>query len=447
MDLNKNAKNDISTTPSQELEPTAESWGQLHVSRKCCGAATCRNFAPELLGEVPPAQGLRDDGNRVPALLPGSYEPGAFTGVIRQPRNREEYQAARTAVAACPFAAIRISKPTAPLSPGELGAPWRDWPRRLEDNVWAVGHPSTRNYGALSYFIELPGGGVLVDLPKPSSELFAWLEAHGGVRWLFLSHRDHVQHHAELAARFPGCRRVLGAADVNTRQNAYADATDTVEVKLGSGPGPMTLDGTPIAPEALADAELAVLPQPGHTPGSLCLLYRGRFLFSGDHLMYSRHQGHIIAPRLQCWESWERQCRSVSTLVSWAQAGQLRFQWLLPGHGEWFRFEGDARAAATAEELKRAAEWMRQQPPGHVPLLRWIPFVLSRSSPRGLFSRFVSAVGGAGRDAWLLPRAARQYLTDYDPAKADAALRRLYALAGASLVTATLLAWLAKRVL
>lgn len=308
-----------------------------------------------------------------------------------------------------------------------------------------VGQPSKKNYGALAYFIELSGGGVLVDVPTPSKELFDWLEAHGGVRWLLLTHRDHVQHHAEFAARFPGCRRVIGAADVNRRQNAYADATDTVEVKLGNELVPVMLDGTPIPPEALPDPELAVPPQPGHTPGLLCLVYRGRFLFTGDHLAYSRRLGHMIAHRLQCWQDWERQTRSVSQLASWAEAGLLRFQWLLPGHGEQIRLDGDPASSNAAMELKRAVAWMRQQPPGNVPLLRWIPFVMSRANPRGRLGRLVLAIGGQRRDSWLLPRATRKYLTDFDPDASEAALHRWYPFALAALGAVGLVLWWAIR--
>jgi glyoxylase-like metal-dependent hydrolase (beta-lactamase superfamily II) len=433
----------------QSQEPATEEWGRLYVTRKCCGAATCRNFAPELLGEVAPSHALRDDGNMRasgPSVLPGSHDPGAFTGVLRQPRNKEEFLKARTAAAACPFGAIRLERPSARLPPGELGSPWRDWPRRLEDNVWIVGQPSPKNFGALSYFIELPGGGVLVDPPKPGEELFRWLEEHGGVRWLFLTHRDHTQHHAEFAARFPGCRRVLGAADVNLRENPYEAATGDVELKLGSGLGPMTLDGTPIAEEALAEAELAVLPQPGHTPGTLCLLYRGRFFFTGDHLWHSRRLGHIAAHRLQCWEDWERQCASVRRLIEWAEAGLLRFAWLLPGHGDWHCLEGPGSPAAAAVALKRGLEWMERQPPGHVPRRNFIPFAMSRTTPHTRFARFVRAVGGEGGDTWLLPHTARRYVNDHDPAKARTAVRRVQALAVATLALLTSLIWLGAHV-
>jgi len=429
-------------------EPATGEWGRVHVTRTCCGSATCRNFAPNLLGEVAPNHALRDDGGTPasgPDVLPGSYESGAYTGVVHQPRNKEELLAARTAAAACPFGAIRLERPTARIPRGELESPWHGWPRRLEDNVWAVGHPSKKNFGALSYFIELPGGGVLVDPPKPGEELFRWLEQHGGVRWLFLTHRDHAHHHAEFVARFPGCRRVIGAADVNLRETAYEAATGEVEFKLSNEAGPMMLDGTPIAEAALADAELVVLPQPGHTAGSLCLLYRGRFLFTGDHLSYSRRLGHIIAHRLQCWEDWDHQCASVRRLLQWAQAGQLRFGWVLPGHGEWHCFDNAGDAAATAAELERGLEWMQRQPPGHVPLLRYIPFTMIRTKPGTRFARFIRAVSGDGGDTWLLPRNARPYVNNHEPAKAQSALRRVQALAVATLTLFTSMIWFGTR--
>ena len=431
------------------MDSAPQDWGRLHVNQKCCGTMVCRNFAPELLGEVAPSLDEAGAGvGKGQRVLPGSHDQGAFTGVIRQPQNKTEYLAARTAAAACPFTAIQLDKPAPGLVPSsELGSPWRDWPKRLEGTVWVMGHPSPRNFGALAFFIERPGGNVLVDCPKPSEELFRWLETHGGIRWLFLTHRDHVQHHAEFAARFPECRRVMGAAEVNKRRTAYADATDAVEIQLASDRGPMTLDGVPIPEDELANADLALLPQPGHTPGGFCLAYQGRFLFTGDHLSYSRRLGHIVAPRLQCWEDWERQCRAVNQLAIWAAAGQLRFQWLLPGHGEWHRLEGDGSAAVTSAELERAVDWMKRQPPGHVPLLMWIPYVLSRTNPRGWLGRFVRTVGGKAGEAWVIPRAARRYLVDYDAAATDAAIRRLYWFGATAFATISLIVWLATRAL
>ncbi len=87
--------------------PEEQDFGRLFVTRRCCGAGTCRNVAPELLGAVAPA--LEESGGAAPrrlAVLPDSFEEGAFTGVLRQPRSQADLVAARTAVAACPFGAL-----------------------------------------------------------------------------------------------------------------------------------------------------------------------------------------------------------------------------------------------------------------------------------------------------------------------------------------------------
>ncbi|WP_437611327.1 MBL fold metallo-hydrolase [Sorangium sp. So ce834] len=438
----------MNNTPTDGTD--GEDWGRLHVTRACCGAGVCRNFAPELLGEVAPAHWEGMDGDvkrRGPAVLEGTYEEGAFTGVLRQPRSRADFEAARTAVASCPVHALRLRPPAARPRAGELGAPFSTWPRRIEDDVWALGHPSNDNIGATAYFIERPGGNVLVDLPKPSEAIFRFLEEHGGVRWIFVTHRDHTAHHAEFAARFPGARRILGYADVSARGGEYSAITTDVEIQLPDRPEPMTLEGAPLADAALAGAELAVLAQPGHTAGSMCLLYRGRFLFTGDHLAYSRRLGQIMAFRLQCWDDWERQTGSVRRLAALAQAGHLRFTWLLPGHGEWHRLDGDGSAAATAVELNRTVAWMERQAPGHVPLARFIPWVQSRARPRGRLARAVRAIGGEGpgSEAWVLPRAARPYLPDHRPEKVNPALMRASLAAASALGAAASVVWLAAR--
>ena len=386
-------------------EPTSAegAWGRIFVTRRCCGAGSCRNYAPELFGEV------GTEPEHPSAVLPDSHEPGAFTGALRQPRSAQDHADARRAAAGCAFGAIRLEAPAQKLPSEHRGSPWKDWPRAIEPGVWALGQPSKRNYGAMAYFIERPGGGVLVDLPKPSKRLFAWLEAHGGVRHLFITHADHAQHHAEFAAHFPDAKRVLGRADVNRFAHAYADATTDVEVQLPSDQGPVALDGNPIPLEALADAEIALLPQPGHTAGGFCLLYRGRYLFTGDHLSYNRLRGHLVGHRMQCWQDWERLTAAVDELAGWARAGHLRFVWVLPGHGGWHRFE----EGTAAEALARSVTWLRAQPPGRVSLLRWVPYVISRTEPKGRWSRLANALGGKQRDAWLLPAAVRRYLPDH----------------------------------
>jgi hypothetical protein len=70
---------------------------------------------------------------------------------------------------------------------------------------------------------------------------------------------------------------------------------------------------------------------------------------------------------------------------------------------------------------------------------------MTRMNPGGRLGRLVLAIGGEGGDAWVLPRACRQYLTNYDPAKTDAAIRRVYTLGAGGILALSVLIWLAMR--
>ena len=94
------------------------------------------------------------------------------------------------------------------------------------------------------------------------------------------------------------------------------------------------------APVALNDQALMV-PLPGHTAGSMALLYRERFLFSGDHAWWDPARGEMVASRDVCWHDWNMQMASQARLAS------LRFEWLLPGHG--------SRGQADVEAMQAAA--------------------------------------------------------------------------------------------
>src|SRR5580693_5020611 len=160
---------------------------------------------------------------------------------------------------------------------------------------------------------------------------------------MFLSHRDDVADHARYAHRF-GCERILHAADVG------ADTRD-VERRL-EGTDPVSL-----APDLLA------IPVPGHTRGSVALLYRGRFLFTGDHLWGSGDGSGLDASSEVCWYSWSEQRRSMERLLA------FDFEWVLPGHGP--RFHAPAarmRAALTRSRIAPQLQHCRAGAAGLAPL-------------------------------------------------------------------------------
>ena len=206
------------------------------------------------------------------------------------------------------------------------------FPERVDENVSFCGFTSPDSFGAFSYFVERPAGNVLVDSPKAVPRLLDEFQRRGGIATMFLTHRDDVADHAAFARRF-GCERVLHQADIS-------GGTRSVERPI-SGQEPISL----------AD-DLLVIPTPGHTRGHSVLLYRQKYLFTGDHLAWSARRGRLVAFRDACWYSWEEQTRSMERLLDYS------FEWVLPGHGAWHRGES---AAAMHRELEACVEWMRKK--------------------------------------------------------------------------------------
>jgi glyoxylase-like metal-dependent hydrolase (beta-lactamase superfamily II) len=202
----------------------------------------------------------------------------------------------------------------------------------LDENVSFCGFTSADSFGAFSYFVERPAGNVLVDSPKAVPRLLGEFERRGGIATMFLTHRDDVADHAAFARRF-GCERVLHQADIS-------GGTRSVEHPI-SGEEPVSL----------AD-DLLVIPTPGHTRGHSVLLYRQKYLFTGDHLAWSARRGQLVAFRDACWHSWEEQIRSMERLLDYS------FEWVLPGHGAWHRAES---ASAMRLELERCVAWMKKK--------------------------------------------------------------------------------------
>jgi len=89
------------------------------------------------------------------------------------------------------------------------------------------------------------------------------------------------------------------------------------------------------------DEELTIVPVPGHTRGSIALSYRDKFLFTGDHLWWDEVDERLDMGREVCWYSWSDQIRSLERLRD------LRFEWVLPGHGRRIR----ARSAEAMRTL------------------------------------------------------------------------------------------------
>ena len=266
--------------------------GEIFVDASCIDCDTCRQIAPAI---------FRDHGDR--------------SIVYRQPRTSEETRRALMALVACPTASIG----TASHRPANEGV--EAFPERIDANVHFCGFTAESSFGAWSYLIERPaseGGNVLVDSPRFAAPLVRKIAEMGGVRLMFLTHRDDVADHAKWAREF-GCARVMHADDGAARLGAE---------RIVSGPDEERLDG-----------DLLAIPTPGHTRGHMTLLYRHSYLFTGDHLSWSPGGHTLTAFRDVCWDSWPKQVRSLARLLN------HQFEWVLPGHG---RIHHDSAAAMHA---------------------------------------------------------------------------------------------------
>lgn len=275
--------------------------GPFYVDRTCIDCDACRRIAPGVFAGGPD-----------------------HSFVARQPEDEVGKRRAMMALVACPTGSIGTS------TREDARPAITSFPEVVEDEVSFCGFTSRDSFGAWSYFVERPDGNVLVDSPRAVNRLLEEFGRRGGISTLFLTHRDDVADHAAFRRRF-GCDRVLHEADLSRT------TADVERVLHGEKP-------VQLAPDLLA------IPTPGHTRGHAVLLYREKFLFTGDHLAWSKRRNGLIAFRDACWYSWKEQTKSMERLLD------HRFEWVLPGHGQWHREDSPA---AMRSELERCAAWMK----------------------------------------------------------------------------------------
>ena len=206
------------------------------------------------------------------------------------------------------------------------------FPIHLEGGVSYCGFNSEKSFGANSFFIEHPDGNWLIDSPRYLKHLVECFEQKGGIRYIFLSHEDDVADCDRYAKHF-GAVRIIHQADAKAVPGAERVIEDEEPIQL--------------APQFQA------IPVPGHTPGSMALLYNDRFLFTGDHLWWNPDTKTLGSPQNLVWR--ERVLvASIEKLLAY------RFEWVLAGHGDRVKLPPDQMKA----QLHSLVE--RRQKPRHV---------------------------------------------------------------------------------
>lgn len=251
------------------------------------------------------------------------HQAGDQSAVFHQPTDETERLRAMQALLACPTASIGTVE-----KPKDIQVAQHSFPVLVAETVYHCGYHSDRSFGAASYLIRRPEGNVLVDSPRFAPPLVKRLENMGGIRYLYLTHRDDVADHQKFHRHF-GCERILHQDDVT-------QDTQDVEIQLSST-DPIQLE-----------PDLLIIPVPGHTKGHTVLLYQNQFLFTGDHLAWSAQLNHLIAFRRACWYSWPKLMQSMPKLLDYS------FEWVLPGHGR--RYHADRQTMH--DQLETCIAWM-----------------------------------------------------------------------------------------
>ncbi|MBD2610664.1 MAG: MBL fold metallo-hydrolase [Nostoc sp. ZfuVER08] len=274
--------------------------GDFYVDTTCIDCDTCRWMTPEVFSRI-----------------------DEQSAVYHQPTNEAQRLAALEALLACPTSSIgTIEKPK------DIKVAQEKFPILVEENIYHCGYHSEKSYGAASYLIQLPEGNILVDSPRFTPPLVKRIEEMGGIHYMYLTHRDDVADHQKFAEHFQ-CQRILHADEISA-------GTRNVEIQL-TGFEPFTLT-----------EDLLIIVVPGHTKGHTVLLYKNKFLFTGDHLAWSERLQQLVAFHDVCWYSWPEQTKSMRNLANYS------FEWVLPGHGR--RFHADRETMR--QQMQKCIEFM-----------------------------------------------------------------------------------------
>jgi glyoxylase-like metal-dependent hydrolase (beta-lactamase superfamily II)/ferredoxin len=271
--------------------------GDFFVDSSCIDCDLCRQLAPATFART---------------------DRKAQSYVQHQPGDDAARHRALMALVTCPTSSIGT------VRKHDSRAAARAFPEPIADDVYFCGWAAEASYGAAAWFVRRAGGNVLIDSPRAASTLMTRLEELGGVRTMFLTHRDDVADHQAFHDRF-GCERIIHRSDAVRGAERLIEGDDPVRI---------------------AD-DLVIVPVPGHTRGSCVLVYREAFAFTGDHVWATDEEDGLEAGADVCWYSWPAQKRPMARLA------EHRFEWVLPGHGR--RFRAASADAMRAELLRLAA--------------------------------------------------------------------------------------------
>lgn len=165
-------------------------------------------------------------------------------------------------------------------------------PRAVFESIFAF-PPSRDTMGGTAYLLLEDTGNILIDCPAWDDANRAFLQAKGGIRWLFLTHRGGM-------AKVKEIQQELQCAVLVQEQEAYLL------------PG---LEVTSFQQDFQLSPTSEAIWTCGHSPGSACLYHQkyGGVLFSGRHLLPNA-QAAPMPLRIAKTFHWRRQIQNVQKL-------------------------------------------------------------------------------------------------------------------------------------
>jgi glyoxylase-like metal-dependent hydrolase (beta-lactamase superfamily II)/ferredoxin len=249
------------------------------VDSTCINCDTCRQLAPSTF-----------------------LEQQEHAAVQNQPVQEQEHFKAYRALLACPVGSIGAQQQDTSL----LHQAKESFPQQLDGDVFYNGFNSDKSFGANSYFIRHPEGNWLIDSPRFLGHLVKAFQTMGGIRYIFLTHEDDIAD-AEKYARHFQAKRLIHQADAGAVPDAEIIVNGDAPIEKASG--------------------FHLIPVPGHTPGSMALLYHNKYLFTGDHLWWDREGQRLQSPCVYIWNE-RLLLNSIQRLLPY------EIEWVLPGHGD-----------------------------------------------------------------------------------------------------------------
>mmetsp|Transcript_1224 Transcript_1224/g.2611 ORF Transcript_1224/g.2611 Transcript_1224/m.2611 type:complete len:283 (+) Transcript_1224:315-1163(+) len=254
-----------------------------------------------------------------------------------------------------------------------------------------LGHHNDASFGATPYLCvgKSPEGkdiSVMVDVPRfsPSAVRAVRALTKTGPDYMFLTHVDDTADHNKWKKEFPTLKRIFHSGDLG-KHNWVGDLTlEDVEILLQEGnerssDNDLTMwdiDGNHQAANKLAHlerGEFLILHTPGHSPGSISLLFRPKLqlpdlengkllsingkkvkypngvLFTGDTYSWTTREGGHMSGFPRYGNNLLLQASTLQNL------GKIRHMWdiIAPGHGHpRFYLDHDETISEDRDELK-----------------------------------------------------------------------------------------------